>query len=68
MVKNQVQIRKGLSLPYFLKHYGTESQRRDALFTWAVMRYSRNIAPGCCLFCGGQAVWPRTMQADLLAA
>lgn len=34
MAKNQVQFQKGLSLPQFLKHYGTESQCHDALFAW----------------------------------
>lgn len=34
MAKNQVQFQKGLSLPQFLKQYGTESQCHDALFNW----------------------------------
>lgn len=60
MVEKQVQLRKGRSLPYFLKHYGTELYRRDAPFTWAVMHYSRNTAPGCCLFSG----WSSRMVSD----
>jgi transposase-like protein len=34
MAKNQVQFQKGLSLPHFLKQYGTESQCHGALFNW----------------------------------
>ena len=34
MAKNQVQFQKGLSLPHFLKQYGTESQCHSALFNW----------------------------------
>ena len=34
MAKNQVQFQKGLSLPQFLKQYGTQSQCHDALFNW----------------------------------
>ena len=34
MAKNQVQFQKGLSLPEFLHHYGSEQQCRDALFAW----------------------------------
>ncbi|PUB91772.1 MAG: IS1595 family transposase [gamma proteobacterium symbiont of Ctena orbiculata] len=34
MAKNQVQFQKGLSLPKFLKDYGTEIQCRNALFKW----------------------------------
>ncbi len=34
MAKNQVQFQKGISLPQFLKQYGTEEQCRNALFQW----------------------------------
>lgn len=34
MAKNQVQFQKGLSLPQFLKDYGTDEQCRHALFKW----------------------------------
>jgi transposase-like protein len=34
MAKNQVQFQRGLSLPQFLKHYGTEEQCQNALFNW----------------------------------
>ena len=34
MAKNQVQFQKGLSLPHFLKQYGTKSQCHDTLFNW----------------------------------
>lgn len=34
MAKNQVQFQRGLSLPEFLKNYGTEQQCCDALFKW----------------------------------
>jgi len=34
MAKNQVQFQKGLSLPEFLKHYGTEEQCRGAVYGW----------------------------------
>ena len=34
MAKNQVHFQKGLSLPEFLRNYGSEQQCRDALFAW----------------------------------
>jgi transposase-like protein len=34
MAKNQVQFQRGLSLPEFLKRYGSEEQCRTALFRW----------------------------------
>jgi hypothetical protein len=34
MAKNQVQFQRGLSLPEFLKHFGSEEQCRAALFEW----------------------------------
>ncbi len=34
MARNQVQFQKGLSLPRFLKQYGTEMQCHSALFHW----------------------------------
>ncbi|RDH90932.1 MAG: IS1595 family transposase [endosymbiont of Lamellibrachia luymesi] len=34
MARNQVQFLKGLSLPRFLKQYGTEMQCHSALFHW----------------------------------
>ena len=34
MTKNQVQFQRGLSLPAFLKHYGSEEQCRAALIQW----------------------------------
>ena len=34
MAKNQVQFQRGLSLPEFLKQYGSEAQCRNALFQW----------------------------------
>ena len=34
MAKNQVQFQRGLSLPEFLKFYGSEEQCRSALFRW----------------------------------
>jgi len=34
MAKNQVQFQKGLSLPEFLKQYGTEEQCRRAVYDW----------------------------------
>lgn len=34
MAQNKVQFQKGLSLPDFLKNYGTEEQCFDALFQW----------------------------------
>lgn len=34
MAKNQVQFQRGLSLPQFLKEYGTEVQCHNALFKW----------------------------------
>lgn len=34
MAQNKVQFQKGVSLPEFLKNYGTEEQCFDALFTW----------------------------------
>ncbi|MBA1446513.1 MAG: transposase [Gammaproteobacteria bacterium] len=34
MARNQVQFQKGLSLPRFLKQYGTEMQCHSSLFHW----------------------------------
>lgn len=34
MAKNQVQFQEGLSIPKFLKQYGTEQQCSNALFQW----------------------------------
>ncbi len=34
MAKNQVQFQKGMSLPEFLKQYGTEEQCRRAVYAW----------------------------------
>ena len=34
MAKNQVQFQRGLSLPGFLAHYGSEAQCGDAVFQW----------------------------------
>ena len=34
MPKNQVQFQRGLSLPQFLKQYGTEEHCHNALFNW----------------------------------
>ena len=45
MAKNQVQFQRGLSLPEFLKNYGTEQQCRNALFKW---RWPEGFAcPAC---------------------
>ncbi|MFT5505321.1 MAG: hypothetical protein ACI8XC_003040 [Gammaproteobacteria bacterium] len=34
MARNQVQFQKGISLPEFLKQYGTQEQCHTALFNW----------------------------------
>ncbi len=34
MAKNKVQFQEGLSIPRFLKTYGTEKQCNNALFQW----------------------------------
>ncbi len=34
MAKNQVQFQRGISLPEFLKQYGTQELCRNALFNW----------------------------------
>jgi hypothetical protein len=34
MARNQVQFQKGISLPEFIKQFGTEEQCHDALFKW----------------------------------
>jgi len=45
MAKNKVQFQEGLSIPKFLKTYGTEEQCKNALFRW---RWSNGfICPGC---------------------
>jgi transposase-like protein len=45
MAKNQVQFQKGLSLPEFLRQYGSEEQCRTALYRW---RWPRGfVCPAC---------------------
>jgi transposase-like protein len=34
MAKNQIQFQKGLSIPEFLKQFGSENQCREILFVW----------------------------------
>lgn len=34
MAKNKIQFQQGLSLEYFLSHFGAEEQCRGALFLW----------------------------------
>lgn len=46
MARNKVQFQKGISLPEFLKHYGTEEQCFDALCAW---RWPEGF---CCPHCG----------------
>ncbi len=47
MAKNKIQFQKGLSLPKFLKSYGTEKQCEDALYS---MRWPKGLV---CPNCGG---------------
>ena len=45
MAKNQIQFQKGLSLPEFIKQFGTEEQCHDALVYW---RWPKGFnCPGC---------------------
>ena len=45
MAKNRVQFQAGLSLPEFLRRFGTEEQCRDAVMQWRWPSGFR--CPGC---------------------